>query len=131
MKNETTITELLDSLVVLSRALENENQLEVNRTIDNLNYVIEILKGVRSFRIADDIDVVLRDTEKNLWAVCVFSSSVLDEDLNRHYELMSYSRDDAFIELTRFPLIEALKIAKRYKERRNETLKMLIDNRKQ
>ena len=77
--------------------------------------VAEILsKYATRFEIAEDIAIEKRG--KDLWCVSVFGGTVLDRDLNRHYEPMPSSRTEEFIAATRFDLDEAFSIAKRYNE---------------
>lgn len=73
----------------------------------------EMLSLAICFQIDEDIFIEKRGNEK--WCVKVFAS-VLDRDLNRHYEPMPSNRNDEFINNTRFSLDEAFDIAKKYCE---------------
>lgn len=73
----------------------------------------EMLSLAICFQIDEDIFIEKRGNEK--WCVKVFAS-VLDRDLNRHYEPMPSNRNDEFINNTRFSLYEAFDIAKKYCE---------------
>jgi hypothetical protein len=66
------------------------------------------------FQIAEDVFVEKRGEEK--WCVQSFGGTVVDRDLNRHYEPMPSNRTEEFIAATRFNLEEAFEIAKRYNE---------------
>lgn len=77
--------------------------------------VAEILSQYATrFQIAEDIAIERRGEGK--WCVQVFGGTVLDRDLNRHYEPMPSSRTEEFIAATRFTLEDAFTIAKRYEE---------------
>lgn len=77
--------------------------------------VAEILSQYATrFQIAEDIAIERRGEGK--WCVQVFGGTVLDRDLNRHYEPMPSSRTEEFIAATRFTLEDAYTIAKRYEE---------------
>ena len=78
--------------------------------------VAEILSRYATrFEIAEDIAIERRG--ENLWCVTVFGGTVLDRDLNRHYEPSPSNRTDEFIAATRFDLDQAYSIAKRYEEK--------------
>ena len=74
----------------------------------------EMLAMATRFQITEDIAIEKRSEGK--WCVQVFGGTVLDRDLNRHYEPMPSSRTEEFIAATRFTLKEAFTIAKRYNE---------------
>ncbi len=74
----------------------------------------QMLKMATRFQIAEDIAIEKRG--ENRWCVVVFGGTVIDCDLNRHYEPMPSSRTEEFIAATRFDLDEAFSIAKRYDE---------------
>lgn len=71
----------------------------------------EMLALATRFEIAEDIAVEKRG--ENSWCVSVFGT-VVDRDLNRHYEPMPSNRTEEFIAATRFTLDEAFDIAQRY-----------------
>lgn len=73
----------------------------------------EMLNYAICFQIDEDVFVEKRGDDK--YCVMVFAS-VLDRDLNRHYEPMPSSRTDEFINNTRFSLNDAFIIAKKYCE---------------
>jgi hypothetical protein len=60
------------------------------------------------------VDVELRNTEKDLWAVCCHSNSVVCADLSTEVESMPSWRTDDFINRTRFPLPDALALAEKF-----------------
>jgi hypothetical protein len=74
----------------------------------------QMLKMATRFQIAEDIAIEKRG--KDLWCVSVFGGTVLDRELQRHYEPMPSSRTEEFIAATRFDLEEAFSIARRYNE---------------
>jgi len=77
--------------------------------------VVEILSPYATrFEIAEDITIEKRG--QDLWCVVVFGGTVLDSDLNRHYEPMPSSRTEEFVAATRFSLKDAFSIAKRYEK---------------
>lgn len=77
--------------------------------------VAEILSPYATrFEIAEDI--VIERRGEDLWCVLVFGGTVLDGDLNRHYEPMPSNRTEEFIAATRFSLEDAFSIAKRYEK---------------
>jgi hypothetical protein len=76
----------------------------------------EKLSMVTRFKFDEDLDVTIEKRGYNSWCVSVFGS-VLDRELNRHYEPMPSSRTDEFIEMTRFSLDEAFNIANDYCEK--------------
>ena len=77
--------------------------------------VAEILSPYATrFEIAEDI--VIERRGEDLWCVLVFGGTVLDGDLNRHYEPLPSGRTAEFIAATRFTLEDAYTIAKRYEK---------------
>ena len=75
----------------------------------------EMLAMATRFQIAEDIAIEKRGEGK--WCVQAFGGTVVDRDLNRHYEPMPSSRTEEFIAATRFSLDEAFDIAKKFNER--------------
>lgn len=75
----------------------------------------DILKFATQFSITDDVMIERRSRTPwgKSWCVSVFGT-VLDKNLNRHYEPMSSNRTDEFIEMTRFTLDEAFLLAVKY-----------------
>ena len=71
----------------------------------------EMLARAVRFQVGEDVYVEKRG--EDAWCVTVFST-VLDRDLQRHYEPMPSSRTDEFVAATRFSLLEAMAIADRY-----------------
>ncbi len=71
----------------------------------------EMLARAVRFQVGEDVFVEKRGEDP--WCVTVFST-VLDRDLQRHYEPMPSSRTDEFVAATRFSLSEAMAIADRY-----------------
>lgn len=57
------------------------------------------------------LQVELRDSEKGLWAV-TYAGSTINKDGEWEYEPLPSSRSEAYMSRTRFPLEEALEIAK-------------------
>jgi hypothetical protein len=72
----------------------------------------EMLERAVRFQIADDIHIEKRG--ENRWCVSAFGGTVVDRELQRHYEPMPSSRTEEFIAATRFDLDEAFEIARRY-----------------
>jgi hypothetical protein len=77
-------------------------------TIDDLEARFEL---ATRFQIAEDIAIEKRG--ENRWCVSVLGT-VVDRELQRHYEPMPSSRTEEFIAATRFDLDEAFEIARRY-----------------
>lgn len=77
--------------------------------------MIELLEFATRFELTDE--VALQKRGNNRWAVNVFGGSVLDKDMNRHYEPMPSSRTEEFISATRFSLEDAYTLARKYIER--------------
>lgn len=73
----------------------------------------EMLARATRFQVAEDIAVEKRG--ENAWCVSVYGT-VVDRDLNRHYEPSPSNRTDEFIAATRFTLEEAFNIAQRYED---------------
>jgi hypothetical protein len=71
----------------------------------------QMLKMATRFQIAEDIAIEKRG--ENRWCVSVLGT-VVDRELQRHYEPMPSSRTEEFIAATRFDLDEAFEIARRY-----------------
>ena len=72
----------------------------------------EMLARAVRFQIADDIHIEKRG--ENRWCVSAFGGTVVDRDLQRHYEPMPSNRTEEFIAATRFTLAEAFDIAQRF-----------------
>jgi hypothetical protein len=72
----------------------------------------EMLARAVRFQVGEDVFVEKRG--EDAWCVNVFGGTVLDRDLQRHYEPMPSSRTDEFVAATRFSLSEAMAIADRY-----------------
>lgn len=72
----------------------------------------EMLAMAVKFQVEEDITIEKRGS--STWAVVVFGGTVLDRDMNRHYEPMPSSRTQEFIDATRFSLEEAFEIAETY-----------------
>jgi hypothetical protein len=81
----------------------------MSKTIDDLEARFEL---ATRFQIAEDIAIEKRG--ENRWCVSAFGGTVVDRDLQRHYEPMPSSRTEEFIAATRFDLDEAFEIAQRY-----------------
>lgn len=69
------------------------------------------LRSASVFLIDQDSDLRVERRGAEAWAVCD-GASVVNRDGGREHEPMPSSRDEAFIARTRFPLAEALKIAR-------------------
>jgi hypothetical protein len=80
----------------------------------------EKLSMATRFKFDEDADVTIEKRGKDTWCVSVFGS-VLDRELNRHYEPMPSNRTDEFVEMTRFSLDEAFNIANDYCEKMYNT----------
>ena len=80
----------------------------MSKTIDDLEARFEL---ATRFQIAEDIAIEKRG--ENRWCVSVLGT-VVDRELQRHYEPMPSSRTEEFIAATRFDLDEAFEIAQRY-----------------
>jgi hypothetical protein len=91
---------------------------EIFEQIDELGNEIVKLESMLNravrFQVAKDVFVEKRG--EDAWCVNVFGGTVLDRDLQRHYEPSPSSRTDEFIAATRFSLKEAMDIADRYLE---------------
>lgn len=87
---------------------------QINKLGSEIDKLESMLKMATRFQIAEDIAIEKRG--ENRWCVVVFGGTVIDRDLNRHYEPMPSSRTEEFIAATRFDLEEAFSIAKRYDE---------------
>ena len=72
----------------------------------------EMLARAVRFQMGEDVYVEKRG--EDAWCVNVFGGTVLDRDLQGHYEPMPSNRTDEFIAATRFSLSEAMAIADRY-----------------
>lgn len=72
----------------------------------------EMLARAVRFQIADDIHIEKRG--ENRWCVSAFGGTVVDRELQRHYEPMPSNRTEEFIAATRFTLAEAFDIAQRF-----------------
>jgi hypothetical protein len=92
---------------------------EIVEYIEDLGDQIKDLESKLSqavrFQINEDVFVEKRG--EDAWCVSAFGGTVVDRDLQRHYEPMPSSRTDEFIAATRFSLSEAMVIADRYVER--------------
>jgi hypothetical protein len=91
---------------------------EIVEAMQNMASVIDDLEArmvtaVR-FQIAEDVFIEKRGEGK--WCVQAFGGTVVDRDLNRHYEPMPSSRTEEFIAATRFTLDEAFDIARKYNQ---------------
>ena len=88
---------------------------EIAEAMQNMASTIETLEAhlalATRFEIAEDIAIEKRG--ENRWCVSVLGT-VVDRDLQRHYEPMPSSRTEEFIAATRFDLDEAFEIAQRY-----------------
>ena len=89
---------------------------EIVEAMQNMASTIETLEAqlalATRFEIAEDIAVEQRS--KDRWCVSAFGGTVVDRDLQRHYEPMPSNRTEEFIAATRFSLEEAFDIAQRY-----------------
>jgi hypothetical protein len=89
---------------------------EIVEYIEDLGDQIKDLESKLSqavrFQINEDVFVEKRG--EDAWCVSAFGGTVVDRDLQRHYEPMPSSRTDEFIAATRFSLSEAMSIADRY-----------------
>ena len=72
----------------------------------------EMLARAVRFQVSEDVYVEKRG--EDAWCVSAFGGTVVDRDLQRHYEPMSSNRTEEFIAATRFSLVEAFDIAERY-----------------
>ena len=86
----------------------------IENLADQINDLEAKLSKVISFHISED--VYLEKRGEGIWCVRVFGGTVVDRDLNRHYEPMPSNRSEEFISSTRFTLDEAFQIANRYIE---------------
>lgn len=80
----------------------------------------EMLKLATRFQISEDITVEKRG--ENKWAIVVFGQTVLDNNMERHYEPLPSNRSEEFIQSTRFTLTDAFNIAFKYMENNYETI---------
>lgn len=72
----------------------------------------EMLARAVRFQVGEDVFVEKRG--EDAWCVSAFGGTVVDRDLQRHYEPMSSNRTEEFIAATRFSIEEAFDIAERY-----------------
>jgi hypothetical protein len=104
-ENGLTLTEGFHSGIALLRDL---------RALIGPEPVETLLGTIRSasvFLIDQDSDLRVERRGANAWAVCE-GASVVNRAGGREHEPMPSSRDEAFIARTRFPLAEALRIAR-------------------
>lgn len=85
----------------------------IENLADQINDLEAKLEKAIRFQIAEDVFVEKRGEYS--WCVSVLGT-VLDRDLNRHYEPMPSNRSEKFISSTRFHFDEAFELAKRYTE---------------
>lgn len=81
----------------------------------------EKLAMATSFQVAEDLTIEKRG--ESTWCVKYFGSTVLDRELERHYEPMPSGRTEEFIAATRFTLDEAFEIASAYVMKLEEEMK--------
>lgn len=89
---------------------------EIAEQIKDLGNEIDKLESMldRAVRFQMGEDVYVEKRGEDAWCVSAFGGTVLDRDLQRHYEPMPSNRTDEFIAATRFSLTEAMAIADRY-----------------
>lgn len=92
---------------------------------DQTNETVNIFEGLSQsdidrlqaatqvFLIHSDFDVTIERRGQDVWAVHV-GGSVVDRDLKRRYQPLPSAQYAVFLEETRFPLPEALRIAEKW-----------------
>lgn len=104
-ENGLTLTDGFHSGVALLRAAR---ELLGQEPVETL---LEVIRSASVFLVDQDSDLRVERRGAAAWAVCE-GGSVVNRDGGRELEPMPSSRDDDFIARTRFPLAEALKIAR-------------------
>ena len=105
VENDLTMTDALVAGVSLLRDLRALLGPEPVETL------LEAIRSASVFLIDQDSDLRVERRGANAWAVRE-GASVVNRDGGREHEPMPSSRDEAFIARTRFPLAEALRIAR-------------------
>lgn len=75
--------------------------------------VLDLISKASAFTIDRDLDLRIERRGADVWAVCM-GAGVVNRDLNRELEPTPSSRDEAFIERTRFSLKDALRISREW-----------------
>lgn len=75
----------------------------------------KVLQGIQSISIDVDLGLTIERRAEGLWVVSM-GRSVVTRHLSREYEPMPTSRSEEFIARTRFPMNEALDIARAYQK---------------
>lgn len=75
--------------------------------------VIDLVSKASAFTIDRDLDLRIERRGADVWAVCM-GAGVVNRDLSRELEPTPSSRDEAFIERTRFSLKDALRISREW-----------------
>lgn len=104
-ENGLTLTEGFHSGIALMREMRALIGPEPVETL------LGTLRSASVFLIDQDHDLRVEQREANAWVVCE-AGSVVNRAGGREYEPMPSSRDEAFIARTRFPLAEALRVAR-------------------
>lgn len=104
-QNGLTLTDGFHSGVALLRAVREMIGPEPVETL------LEVIGSATSFMVDKDRDLRVERRGDTAWAVCE-GASVVNRDGGREPVPISSSRDDDFIARTRFPLAEALRVAR-------------------
>jgi len=85
---------------------------QINKLGNEIDKLESMLNRAVRFQVGEDVYVEKRG--ENAWCVSAFGGTVVDRDLQRHYEPMPSNRTEEFIAATRFSLEEAFDIAQRF-----------------
>ena len=105
VENDLTMTDALVAGVSLLR------DLRALLGPESAEGLLEAIRSASVFLVDQDSDLRVERRGAAAWAVCE-GASVVNRDGGRELEPMPSSRDDDFIARTRFPLAEALRIAR-------------------
>lgn len=104
-QNGLTLTEGFHSGIALLR------ELRARLGPEPADVLLELIGAADGFLIDKEREIRVERRGPDAWAVRE-GASVVNRDGGREHEPMPSSRDEAFIARTRFPLAEALKIAR-------------------
>lgn len=105
VENDLTMTDALVAGVSLLR------DLRALLGPESAEGLLEAIRSASVFLVDQDSDLRVERRGAAAWAVCE-GASVVNRDGGRELEPMPSSRDDDLIARTRFPLAEALRIAR-------------------
>ena len=105
VENDMTMTDALLTGISLLREMRERIGKEPE------DVLLEVIDAVDGFLIDKEREIRVERRGSEAWAVCE-GASVVNRVGGREHEPMPSSRDEAFITRTRFPLAEALRIAR-------------------